>query len=130
MKHFDCFLGSTCAPAPTVPPRDVRGFRSRHVLLMVNGVPANSTADGQLDPARIPTVGIREIKISYGSSGVLYGDNALGAGIEITTVDGGPDAMVEVSGGTPELGGITLTRRRQRSSRAASSTRPLAAEAA
>ncbi len=31
---------------------DVRGFRSRHVLLLINGVPANSTSDGQFDPAR------------------------------------------------------------------------------
>ena len=34
---------------------DMRGFRSRHVLLLINGVPANSTADGQFDPARIST---------------------------------------------------------------------------
>ena len=58
---------------------DVRGFRSRHVLLLINGVPANSTADGQFDPARISTEAIREIKVSYGSSSVLYGDNALAA---------------------------------------------------
>src|SRR5262245_32602378 len=55
---------------------DVRGFRSRHVLLLINGVPANSTSDGQFDPARIPTDIIREVKVSYGSSSVLYGDNA------------------------------------------------------
>jgi vitamin B12 transporter len=85
---------------------DVRGFRSRHVLLLINGVPANSTSDGQFDPARISTAGIREIKVSYGSSSVLYGDNALAAVIEITTVDSRPDAVVEVSAGTPELEGI------------------------
>ena len=34
---------------------DVRGFRSRHVLLLMNGVPVNSSADGQFDPARIST---------------------------------------------------------------------------
>src|SRR5512134_697505 len=50
---------------------DVRGFRSRHVLLLVNGVPANSTADGQFDPARISTQAIRDIKISYTTSSVL-----------------------------------------------------------
>ena len=37
----------------------------------INGVPANSTSDGQFDPARISTAGIREIKVSYGSSSVL-----------------------------------------------------------
>jgi vitamin B12 transporter len=85
---------------------DVRGFRSRHVLLLINGVPANSTVDGQFNPARISTAGIREIKISYGSSSVLYGDNALAAVIEITTVDNRPDAVMEVSAGTPESTGV------------------------
>jgi len=63
---------------------DIRGFRSRHVLLLINGVLVNSTSDGQFDPARIPTTAIREIKVTYGSSSVLYGDNALAAVIEIT----------------------------------------------
>src|SRR5690606_37157056 len=80
---------------------DVRGFRSRHVLLLVNGVLVNSTADGQFDPARISTEAIREIKVTYGTSSVLYGDNALAAVIEITTVDESSDARLHVSAGTP-----------------------------
>ena len=85
---------------------DVRGFRSRHVLLLINGVQVNSTADGQFDPARISTQAIREIKIGYGSSSVLYGDNALAAVIEITTVDDRPDASGDVSAGTPGQKGV------------------------
>jgi outer membrane cobalamin receptor len=81
---------------------DIRGFRSRHVLLLVNGVPANSTSDGQFDPARMSTTGIREIKVSYSSSSLLYGDNALAAVIEIATVDGQPDSTLEISAGTPD----------------------------
>jgi outer membrane cobalamin receptor len=87
---------------------DVRGFRSRHVLLLINGVLVNSSADGQFDPARISTQAITEIKVSYGSSSVLYGDNALAAVIEITTVDDQPAASVELSGGTPGRKGIGL----------------------
>lgn len=64
---------------------DVRGFRSRHVLLLIDGIPANSTDDGQFDPARISTESIREIKIGYGSSSTLYGDSALGGVIEVIT---------------------------------------------
>lgn len=82
---------------------DVRGFRSRHVLLLVNGVLVNSTADGQFDPARISTEAIREIKVTYGTSSVLYGDNALAAVIEITTVDGESDASIRASLGTPDV---------------------------
>jgi vitamin B12 transporter len=85
---------------------DVRGFRSRHVLLLINGVPANSTADGQFDPARISMDAVREIKISYGSSSVLYGDNALAAVIEITTIDANPDSSANVSAGTPDQWGL------------------------
>ena len=69
---------------------DVRGFRSRHILLLVDGVPVNSTDDGQFDPARISTESIREIKVSYGSSSLLYGDNAMAGVIEIVT--DGPEA--------------------------------------
>ena len=91
---------------------DIRGFRSRHVLLLINGVPVNSTADGQFDPARISTKAIREIKVSYGSSSVLYGDNALAGVIEITTHDGQPDANVDLTAGTPDRwgGGGRLSR--------------------
>jgi outer membrane cobalamin receptor len=84
---------------------DVRGFRSRHVLLLINGVPANSTSDGQFDPARIPTGVIREIKVSYGSSSVLYGDNAMAAVIEITTIDSAHEATANMSAGTPDQRG-------------------------
>lgn len=85
---------------------DVRGFRSRHVLLLINGVQVNSTSDGQFDPARISTRAIREIKVSYGTSSVLYGDNAMAGVIEITTVDDKPEASIEVSGGTPDQQGV------------------------
>jgi len=85
---------------------DIRGFRSRHVLLLINGVLVNSTNDGQFDPARISTKSIREIKVSYGSSSVLYGDNAMAGVIEITTVDDKPDTSLEASGGTPDQRGI------------------------
>src|SRR5688572_3890561 len=84
---------------------DIRGFRSRHVLLLIDGVLMNSTADGQFDPARISTTAIREIKVSYSSSSLLYGDNALAGVIEITTMDGRGDTSLDVSAGIPEQGG-------------------------
>ncbi len=71
--------------ANDTPRIDMRGFRSRHVLLLIDGVPMNSTDDGQFDPRQIPTEFIREIKVSYGASSILYGDNAMAGVIEITT---------------------------------------------
>jgi vitamin B12 transporter len=86
---------------------DIRGFRSRHVLLLINGVQLNSSADGQFDPARISTHAIREIKVSYGSSSVLYGDNALAGVIEITTLDGRADASLDLTAGLPDQWGAS-----------------------
>src|SRR5690606_5081978 len=42
-------------------------------------------------------------KVTYGTSSVLYGDNALAAVIEITTVDGESDASIRASLGTPDV---------------------------
>ncbi len=41
---------------------DFRGLRSRHVLLLLDGVPLNSTTDGQFDAALIPTESIQAPK--------------------------------------------------------------------
>lgn len=76
------------AGAEGVPRVDLRGFRSRHVLLLLNGVPFNSTYDGQFDPSLIPTENIARIKVSYGTHSVLYGQGGLGGVIDIITKAG------------------------------------------
>ncbi|KPK21400.1 MAG: TonB-dependent receptor, partial [Nitrospira bacterium SG8_3] len=74
--------------AEGVPRVDLRGFRSRHVLLLLNGIPLNSTFDGQFDPSIIPVESIARIKVSYGSNSVLYGQGGLGGVINIITKKG------------------------------------------
>ena len=74
--------------AEGIPRVDIRGFRSRHVLLLLDGVPINSTYDGQFDPSIIPTENIARIKVTYGTSSVLYGQGALGGVINIITKKG------------------------------------------
>ncbi|MFH2044387.1 MAG: TonB-dependent receptor [Pseudomonadota bacterium] len=71
-----------------IPRVDLRGFRSRHVLLLLNGIAFNSAFDGQFDPAIIPVENIAKIKVSYGNSSVLYGQGALGGVINIITRKG------------------------------------------
>ena len=71
-----------------IPRVDLRGFRSRHVLLLLNGIPFNSTFDGQFDPSIIPVENIAKIKVSYGNSSVLYGQGALGGVINVITKKG------------------------------------------
>ncbi len=67
------------------PRLDIRGYRSRHVTLLLDGVPLNSTYDGQLDPRLIPVEIIKKIKVSYGTSSSVYGSGALGGVINIIT---------------------------------------------
>ena len=74
--------------AEGTPRVDIRGFRSRHVLLLLDGVPLNSTYDGQFDPSIIPTENIAKIKVSYGANSVLYGQGGMGGVINIITKKG------------------------------------------
>ncbi|WP_315903036.1 TonB-dependent receptor [Shewanella phaeophyticola] len=46
---------------------DIRGFKSRHVIYLINGVPANSAEDGQFDPSVVPTALIESIEVSVGA---------------------------------------------------------------
>jgi vitamin B12 transporter len=87
--------------ADGVPRVDMRGFRSRHVILLLDGVPLNSTADGQFDPSIIPTEDIALIKVSYGDHSLLYGDGGLGGVINIITKKGkkGLHGMASGEGG-------------------------------
>jgi outer membrane cobalamin receptor len=71
-----------------IPRIDVRGFRTRHVLLLLNGIPINSAFDQQFDPTVIPTESIAEIKLTEGTSSVLYGQGGLGGVINIITQKG------------------------------------------
>lgn len=67
---------------------DVRGLRTRQVKLLINGVPFNSTYDGQFDPRLIPTNDIARIELIAGPSSVLYGDGGMAAVINIVTRKG------------------------------------------
>ena len=64
---------------------DVRGYRTRHVKLLLNGVPFGNTFDGQFDPTLIPSESIARIKLTTGASSTLYGDGAVGAVINVIT---------------------------------------------
>jgi len=67
---------------------DVRGYRTRHVQLLFNGVPMHSTYDGQFDPSFIPVENIDRVKVMLGQSSLLYGDGPLGGVINVVTKEG------------------------------------------
>lgn len=81
-----------------VPRVDIRGFRSRHIVLLLNGVPMNPAWDGQFDPSLIPVENIAKIKVTYSNSSVLYGDNGMAGVINVITKKGRPGIHGSVAG--------------------------------
>jgi len=91
--------------AEGTPRIDIRGFRTRHVKLFLNGIPIRNTDDGQFDPTMIPAEIISEIKVLSGGSSVLYGEGGNGAVIDIITKSGVPGIHGRIEGkiGTSDL---------------------------
>jgi len=85
-----------------VPRIDIRGLRTRQVKLLINGVPFNSTYDGQFDPRLIPVNNIARIELIAGPSSVLYGDGGMGGVINIITRKGtrGTHGTAQVEAGS------------------------------
>lgn len=71
-----------------VPRIDIRGQRTRHIKLLIDGVPFNGSGDGQFDPALIPMALIDSIVVTTGGSSVLYGEGGTAGVIEIITRSG------------------------------------------
>jgi len=92
------------AGADGVPRVDIRGFRTRQVTLLLNGIPLNATDDGQFDPTLIPVEEIAEIKITGGTGSVLYGQGGLGGTINVITRSGGQGAHASFGGEAREVG--------------------------
>jgi outer membrane receptor for ferrienterochelin and colicin len=67
---------------------DLRGLRTRQILLLVDGVPFHSTEDGNFDPSLIPSQIIESIDLSYSNSSVLYGDGPLAGVLQVRTRSG------------------------------------------
>ncbi|MEI6205720.1 MAG: TonB-dependent receptor [Desulfuromonadales bacterium] len=96
-----------------IPRIDIRGFRTRHVVLLLDGIPMNSAFDQQFDPTIIPTENIAEIKLTTGASSVLYGQGGLGGVINIITKKGTSGVQGMIAGETgdhaPYLGKASIS---------------------
>jgi iron complex outermembrane receptor protein len=64
---------------------NMRGFTSREIPLLINGVPVYMPYNGVMDFFKINTEIIQEINIKSGISSVLYGPNSMGGAINIVT---------------------------------------------
>ncbi|APG28819.1 hypothetical protein A7E78_13870 [Syntrophotalea acetylenivorans] len=88
-EAIDMLPGVQVRTAADGAPRiDMRGFRTRHVKLLLNGTPFNGTNDGQFDPSLISVENIAEITVTTGGGSELYGSGGNAGIINIVTKKG------------------------------------------
>jgi len=95
---------------------DMRGLRSRHVLLLLDGIPFNGAEDGQFDPQLIPAELIGSVRIGFGNASVLHGDGPLGGVLQVVTrvpEDGlQANASLDARSGDQLLGSLSVAGKR------------------
>ncbi len=63
----------------------VRGFDSRQVPLLIDGIPVYISYDGSIDLSRFLSWDYRKISVSKGFTSLLYGPNTMGGSINLVT---------------------------------------------
>jgi vitamin B12 transporter len=72
----------------------IRGAEGPHTLVLIDGIEANTTADGEFDFSNLSAEDLERIEIIRGPLSSLYGSNALGGVVNIVTRSGrGPLAL-------------------------------------
>ncbi|GAB6137057.1 TonB-dependent receptor plug domain-containing protein [Halanaerobaculum tunisiense] len=91
----------------------IRGSSSSQVLVLIDSQPINSRQNGQVDLGRLPIDQIEKIEVLKGPASSLYGANALGGVVNITTKSGSqqPVTNVEATFGSFRTQEYTLTHR-------------------
>jgi vitamin B12 transporter len=82
----------------------VRGTEANHLLVMIDGVPANAVGDGEYNFADIPLDDIERVELLRGPQSGLYGANAHSGVLTIVTKSGRgltkPEFSARFEGGT------------------------------
>lgn len=74
----------------------LRGAEANHTLVLVDGVVANDSGNGEIDFSLIPAEDIERIEVVRGPLSGLYGSNAIGGAINIVTRRGSGPASVSL----------------------------------
>lgn len=63
----------------------MRGTSAGHTAVFWNGLPVNSPSLGQTDFSLLPSEAIGKLAVHYGSSGALYGSDAIGGSVHMNS---------------------------------------------
>ncbi len=87
----------------------IRGAEANHTLVLIDGVEANDTTNGEFDFSDLSTDNIEQIEVIRGPQSGLYGSGAIGGVVNIVTKSGrGPLTFAgRVEGGSFETSDIT-----------------------
>ncbi|MEM8575632.1 MAG: TonB-dependent receptor [Pseudomonadota bacterium] len=92
----------------------IRGNEANHTLVLIDGVEVNSVNQGEYDFGGLLTADIARIEVLRGAQSSIYGSNAIGGVISITTkraTELGFSGQVRADGGTDEtFGGLLALR--------------------
>jgi vitamin B12 transporter len=82
----------------------IRGGKSTHTLVMIDGFPVNSPSSGEFDISALPVNGFERVEIVRGAQSALYGSNAMGGVVNFIPREGeeGRQYGAGVSGGSFE----------------------------
>ena len=104
MRTFPGMSVSQLGTRGTLTQFRVRGAEANHLLLVIDGVPANAVGDGEFNFADIPVDDIERVELLRGPQSGLYGANAHSGVLTIITRTGRglakPEFIGRVEGGT------------------------------
>lgn len=89
----------------------LRGTDSDHTLIIIDGQPVNSLSDGRARLEFLPLANIEQVEIVRGARSSLYGSEAIGGVVSITTRKPADDFEGNLSaiGGSNSLAGTSLS---------------------
>ena len=104
MRTFPGMSVSQLGTRGTLTQLRVRGAEANHLLLVIDGVPANAVGDGEFNFADIPIDDIERVELLRGPQSGLYGANAHSGVLTIVTKSGRglakPEFTARAEGGT------------------------------